>query len=66
MTELGILTSEGRNTLSFYLTLSSFSSPITETPLDYKREGHPPRKDIIIITRYLDLDRSRSYHIIHL
>jgi hypothetical protein len=36
---------EAKNTLSFYLTLSTFSSPVTETPLDYKREGHLPRKD---------------------
>jgi hypothetical protein len=58
LTKLATLIDEARNTLSSYLTLSTFGSPITETPpLDYKREGHPPRKN--------NLDGSRSYHIIH-
>jgi hypothetical protein len=31
--ELATLTDEARNTIFFYLTLSTFSSPVTETPL---------------------------------
>jgi hypothetical protein len=52
LTKLATPIGEARNTLSFYLTLSTFGSPVTETLPDHKREGHPPRKgtsiDLII------------------
>jgi hypothetical protein len=42
---------EARNTLSFYLWFSCNGDP----PLDYKREGHPLRKDTST-----DLDHTTS------
>jgi hypothetical protein len=58
LTELATPTYEGRDTLSFYLTLSTFSSLVTETPLwtikgRIIRLGKRPKT-------LIDLDHTRS------
>jgi hypothetical protein len=42
LTELATPIDGARNSL--YLSISTLSSLVKEAPLDYKREGQPPRK----------------------